>query len=298
MSKYFADRLFQATKTKGSPLSLGIDPFWDLMPPHFRHLGPESALASFSSEVLEALADLLPVVKFQIACFERFGSQGFRALEKSIRYAHERGLIVILDAKRGDIGSTADLYAQAFFEEDSLNVDAVTLNLYLGVDSLEPFFPYFRRGKGAFALVRTSNPSAQDFQDLQVDGERLFHYVGKKVQEWGNPFRSESGYSSLGAVVGATYPTEAAELRRLLPHTPFLLPGYGAQGARAEDVAGAFDAHGEGALISSSRQILYAYQRDSFKHWREKHFAEASRAAYIEEREKILQALRERMERV
>ncbi len=294
MTEYFADRLFQATRARGSPLCLGIDPFWDLLPERFRLLGPEQGLASFSCEILNNLSDLLPALKFQAACFESYGSEGIRALEKSVRQARDRGLLVILDVKRGDIGSTAAEYAKAYFHEGRLDVDAVTLSPYLGVDSLEPFFSYFPRGKGVFVLVRTSNPSAQDFQDLPVNGEPLFKRVGRKLEEWGIPFRGESGYSSLGAVVGATYPVEAAALRRLLPHTPFLLPGYGAQGAGAEQVVGTFDSNGNGTLITSSRQILYAYQRPPFAHLGEERFAEASRAAYLEEREKILSALRER----
>jgi orotidine-5'-phosphate decarboxylase len=273
-----------------------MDPQWDLLPPPFRKLEPEAALLRFSLEMVESLAELVPAMKFQVAFYERFGSSGFRALEQAVRRARALQILVIIDCKRGDIGSTAQEYAHAYLDEEGpLACDAVTLNPYLGRDSLEPFLAFFPRGKGAFALVRTSNPSAPDLQDLDVSGHPLFETVGEKVKEWGSPFVGENGYSSLGAVVGATYPQEAERLRQVLPETFFLLPGYGAQGASEADIALAFDRKGEGVLVNSSRAILFAYRDPVYVDLPPQRYLEASQTAYKQATNRIRHAIDERM---
>ncbi len=292
----FADRLLEQIRRKQSPLCVGMDPQWDLLPPPFRTLEPEVALLRFSLEMVESLAELVPAMKFQVAFYERFGSAGFRALEQAVRRARALQMLVIIDCKRGDIGSTAQEYARAYLDEEGpLACDAVTLNPYLGRDSLEPFLAFFPQGKGAFALVRTSNPSAPDLQDLDVAGHPLFEIVGDKVKEWGSPFVGESGYSSLGAVVGATYPQEAERLRQVLPDTFFLLPGYGAQGASEADIALAFDRKGEGVLVNSSRAILFAYRDPVYVDLPPQRYLDASQTAFKQATNRIRHAIDERM---
>jgi orotidine-5'-phosphate decarboxylase len=295
MSENFADILLESVERKGSPLCLGMDPVWEHFPSRLKGLEAEEALTSFVMEILECLGDLLPVVKFQMACFERYGSAGLRVLEKSLKETKKRGIVSILDCKRGDIGSTSKQYALAYLGENApFPSDAVTLSPYLGRDSIEPFLELFPLGKGAFVLVRTSNPSARELQDLCVQEEALYLKVAKLVEHWGAPYIGQRRYSSLGAVVGATYPEELTLLRQLLPHTLFLVPGYGAQGAMEAEVALAFDPSGKGAIVNSSRQLIYAFSGTTYRGMEEK-FAEAVRLAYLEAREKINMAIRERM---
>lgn len=272
-----------------------MDPFWEYFPPELKTIPPLEALERFVIFVLDKLGDCLPVVKFQMACFERYGPEGLRTLAKALLKAKELDILTILDGKRGDIASSASQYAQAYLEETApFPADALTLNPYLGKDALEPFLPYLERGKGCFILVRTSNPSSGQVQDLICDGEPLYLKVGKLVHAWGEPFIGSSGYSSLGAVVGATFPQELVILRKELPHTLFLVPGYGAQGGSEEDVALAFDERGGGAIITSSRQILYAYLRKPFKGIEP---LEAVKAAYFDALDKINNAKKERTKR-
>ena len=259
----FADRLFEKTRSVNSVLCIGLDPHIEFIPPEFKKFGEEEALLNFSMGILESFHRLVPAIKFQIAFYERLGSIGYSVLEKVIKRARELEIITIIDCKRGDIGTTARQYARAYFEEKSpLECDAVTLNPYLGYDSMKPFFSYLSEGKGAFILVKTSNPSSSDIQDLKVNNNhRIYEIVGNKISEWGREYIGSRGYSSLGAVVGCTHPDELTILRQELPDTLFLVPGYGAQGGMDDDVALAFDRNsGYGGLVCASRSIIFAYR--------------------------------------
>lgn len=276
----FGDRLIAAIRQRGNAVSVGIDPRPEALPPGLLarfsadRAGVAAAFEAFGRGLIDAVAGLVPAVKFQAAFFEAYGPEGFAALHASARAARRAGLIVIIDGKRNDIGSTAEAYARAYLGESevgdrseaSWEADALTINPYLGTDGIEPFARWAgRSGKGAFVLVRTSNPSAAEFQDLNCDGHPLYRHVADRLASWAEPLRGASGYSALGAVVGATYPAELSELRAALPGVFFLVPGYGAQGASARDVAGAFDADGLGALINSARGVGFAYQRPDLR---------------------------------
>ena len=286
---HFADRLAEAVERKHSQLVVGLDPVPDQLPVELRGetvLGrayAAAACARFCCGIVDAVAPYAVAVKPQSAFFEALGSDGFRALEEVCGYASAAGLLVIADAKRGDIGSTARAYAAAFVEprgEDPPLADAVTLNPYLGRDSVEPFLAASRRtGAGLFAIVKTSNAGSADVQDAVLsDGRRLWQHVAGLVREWGEELVGERGLSTVGAVVGATYPREVAEIRRLLPQSVLLLPGIGAQGARPADVERAFTSGPASALVAASRSVIYAY-RSAGGDWRAAAGAEAGRLA-------------------
>ncbi len=277
---HFGDSLMAAIRRTATPVCVGIDPRPEDLPPGFldRYPGDRPgvarALEDFGRGVLDVVAPLVPVVKFQAAFYEAYGPEGVAALHATADHARTRGLIVLLDGKRNDIGSTAEAYARAYLGkvavgnqfESSWGVDGMTVNPYLGSDGISPFVKVAaREGKGIFVLVRTSNASAREFQDLVADGRPLYRHVAEKLATWAAPHRGESGYSLVGAVVGATYPAELAELRAALPGVPFLVPGYGTQGGSASDVAPAFDAEGLGALVNNSRGITFAYQKPAAK---------------------------------
>ncbi|MBI1849792.1 MAG: orotidine-5'-phosphate decarboxylase [Planctomycetes bacterium] len=265
----FGDRLHRLTREKGSRLCVGLDPDLARIPDSIRRAaledasdpaeGAATAIERFGRTVIEAVAPFAVAVKLQIAFYERWLSPGLRAFERNARDARDRGLLVIADVKRGDIGSTAEAYAAAHLDPSpGIDADAVTVNPLLGLDGVEPFLARCRqRGKGVFVLVRTSNPSARDLQDLDCDGEPLFLKIADLVARWGEGIRGHSGWSSVGAVAGATYPDELRRIRSEMPWTPLLVPGIGAQGASIRDACGAFDTQGMGALLSSSRAILY-----------------------------------------
>jgi orotidine-5'-phosphate decarboxylase len=275
----FADRLVTAVKRAGNPVVVGVDPRVEDLPEGFLdrfpadRAGLADAFRVFGRGVVDAVAGRAPAVKFQSAFYEMFGPEGMAALHDSAAYAREHGLVVILDGKRNDIGSTAEAYARAYVGrspvgdrfEPAWPADATTVNPYLGSDGVVPFIKAAgRENKGLFVLVRTSNASAGEFQDLVADGRPLYRHVASHLARWAEEHRGESGYSFVGAVVGATYPGELAELRDALPGVPFLVPGYGAQGGSAAGVAAAFDADGLGAVVSSSRALTFAYQRPAF----------------------------------
>jgi orotidine-5'-phosphate decarboxylase len=261
---HFADRLVAAVERKGAPLCIGLDPDPALMPDGL-------GVVEFCRGIVDAVAGVAVAVKPQSAFFEAQGATGWAALTDVCDYASDAGLLVVVDAKRGDVPSTARAYAEAF----APLADAVTVNPYLGYDSLEPFFA--RDGLGVFVVVRTSNPSSVDVQDLPLaDGRPLWQHVAGLVDRWGSDLVGESGLSSVGAVVGATFPRQVAEARRLLPRSVLLLPGVGAQGGRAEDLAEAFSAGPASALVSASRSVLYA---DRGAGWQEAAAAEAERLA-------------------
>jgi orotidine-5'-phosphate decarboxylase len=271
IQKAFADRVTVATRRLGHPLCAGLDPHLDRFPPLFRRGGmapeaPETAAAveSFCLAMLDRLAGRVAVVKPQIAFFERLGWRGLQVLERVAAGARERGLLVLLDAKRGDIGSTARGYAEAYLGSEAvLPVDAITANPYLGLDALEPFAKEaLETGAGIFVLVKTSNPGSQDFQDRSLGGKPLYERVAESLAGIADRMRGpETGWSSLGAVVGATYPEVHQRLRELLPRAIFLVPGYGAQGGGARDAVAGFvagpDGRLEGGLVNSSRGILF-----------------------------------------
>lgn len=272
----FADRLAAAVKRAKNAVCVGIDPRPEDLPAGFLDgfpatiAGVAEALGVFSREVVDVVAELAPVVKFQSAFFEAYGPHGVVALGEAMRHATAKGLIVVFDGKRNDIGSTAEGYARAYMGkvpvvdhfEAPWAADALTVNPYLGSDGVKPFLKIgAKEGKGLFSLVRTSNASAREFQDLVCDGKPLYRHVADRLAEWAAPHRGESGYSLLGAVVGATYPAELAELRAALPGIWFLIPGYGTQGGTASDVSPGFDENGLGAIVNSSRGLTFAYQK-------------------------------------
>jgi orotidine-5'-phosphate decarboxylase len=290
----FADRLLEAVERKGTPAVVGIDPRLDLLPPEvvapFRRRGPldcagaAQAFEAFGREIIDLTAPHVPAVKPQVAFFEQFGWPGYKAYQDLVLYAQQRGLLVIGDVKRGDISTTAAAYADGHLgrvaidgtDATVIGADAVTINPYLGSDSVEPFLQAAHDfGKGLFVLVRTSNKSAAELQDLRADGRPIYLHVADLVRRWGESLVGKQGYSSVGAVVGATGGAAIAEARQAMPGVPFLVPGYGAQGATAADLAPAFDHRGRGALVNSSRGIIFAWTQSPYKEsfglprWRE-----------------------------
>ena len=261
----FADRLISAIDEKRSCVVVGLDPRIDALPPGLRERAAESqegaaeAVIEFNRRVIQAVAPYAVAVKPQSAFYEMLGWQGVRAYAETIRAAHQSGLMVIADVKRGDIGSTAEAYARAHLDE--FGADAVTVNPYLGSDGVAPFLKRTGEGKGIFVLVKTSNPSSVELQDLDAGGSPLYEKVAALVQRWGAGCRGKAGYSAVGAVVGATFPAAAGRLRELMPHAIFLIPGYGAQGGSAADCRTCFDGSGRGAIVNSSRGIIFAYDR-------------------------------------
>ncbi|HEX3152642.1 MAG TPA: orotidine-5'-phosphate decarboxylase [Gemmataceae bacterium] len=274
----FADRLAEEVRRAGNPLCVGFDPRWDSLPLALRAKyggetleGVAAAFEIFSLRVLELVASRVGVVKPQSAFFEACGPAGLTALQKVIRRAKELGLIVILDSKRGDIASTATAYADAAFGGSVIDgsrhavwaADALTVNPYLGADAIEPFVSSARQsGGGVFVLVRTSNPGSALFQDLKCDDQKLYRHVAAAVTRWNEAGIGACGLGDVGAVVGATHPMELGELRATMPAVWFLVPGYGAQGGSANDVAAAFRPDGLGAIINSSRGITFPFHPD------------------------------------
>jgi orotidine-5'-phosphate decarboxylase len=280
---HFSDRLADSVERKQSQLVVGLDPVLELLPDELQAEAPADALVRFCCGIVDAVARFAVAVKPQSAFFEAHGSEGVRACEQVCAYARAAGLLVIADAKRGDIGSTARAYAAAFVEprgDASPLADAMTVNPYLGRDALEPFLDAARReGAGIFCLVKTSNPGGADVQDVVLtDGRRLWEHVADLVRELGEELIGERGLSSLGAVVGATFPHEVARARELLPQAPLLLPGIGAQGGSPTELAAAFNAGPGSALVSASRSVIYAY-RTVGGDWRAAAAAEAERLA-------------------
>lgn len=276
----FIERVFAAVRRVQNPVVVGIDPRPEELPAGFLDTFPGTAdgvadaLRRFGGEVLDVVAPLVPAVKFQSAFYEAYGPAGVAALHASVEDAHGRGLIAIVDGKRNDIGSTAEAYARAYLGkvpigeryEPSWSADALTVNPYLGSDGILPFVRVAaRENKGIFVLVRTSNPSAGEFQDLVADGKPLYRHVADRLRQWAGPHADGSVYSHVGAVVGATYPGQLAELRSELPGILLLVPGYGSQGGTSRDVAAAFDDHGLGALINNSRGITGAHDRAPYR---------------------------------
>lgn len=272
---HFADRLTCACRAKGTPLCVGLDPRWESLPEQIRHqyhdgtlTGVARAFEAFCLRVLDIVAPLVPVVKPQSAFFEMCGPEGLAALQRLLRRAHDLGLLTILDGKRNDIASTAAAYADAAFGGVAFqgvthpvwDADALTVNPYLGRDAVEPFLQSARKsGRGVFVLVRTSNPGAGQFQDLRCEGKPLYLHVAEAVGSWTRENLGQCGFGDVGAVVGATHPRELAVIRKALPGALFLVPGYGTQGGTARDTVAAFRGDGLGAVVNSSRGILFPF---------------------------------------
>ncbi len=308
----FAERLLDRIDALENPTVLGLDPMLDYLPAslsdQFARAGDDPltnaglAIAEYNRRLIDAVADIVPAIKPQLAYYEQFGRPGFDAFLETCRYARSRGMLVIADGKRNDIGTTAAAYARAYLGETPLwggegmamaAVDALTINPYLGSDGIEPFLEQCRRhGKGVFILVRTSNPSAGDLQDLQLaDGRLVYEAVADRVRAWGKGLAGSSGYGPAGAVIGATYPEQAARLRSRIPESIILVPGYGAQGATAEDCAANFDADGRGAIVNASRSLMLAYKKLGQPH---DAFAEACRSEALDMRQALQAALAHR----
>ncbi|MDR1959121.1 MAG: orotidine-5'-phosphate decarboxylase [Planctomycetaceae bacterium] len=271
----FSEKLEAAVREKKSPVLVGLDPRYEMLPDELKladpHPEPERIAAAFGKfcyGVIDTVAPLVPAVKPQMAFFEQYGSMGLFTLEHVINYAQSQGLLVILDGKRNDIGTTAEAYADGLIGPGGTSVwgaDALTVSPYLGDDSLEPFCQVARnRGGGIFVLVKTSNKGGAMIQDLIAEGKPVYRHVAEYVESLNATSDTTNGYGNIGAVVGATWPRQLAELREIMPKTWFLVPGYGSQGGAAKDVAEAFDANGLGAIINNSRGINFAYKKGPF----------------------------------
>ncbi len=296
------DLLINKIKEKENPTLVGLDPRVEYIPGHlltdaFSLYGksPKAisrAFYEFNKAIIDSVYDIVPAVKPQIAMYEQFGAEGIQAYIDTINYAKSKNLIVIGDIKRGDITSTAKAYSdghigRVFIEDREFTIfdqDFITLNPYMGYDSIEPYIGNCKKyNRGVFILVKTSNPNSGQIQDLDLGGEKIYERVGKLVSKWGEDLIGESGYSSIGAVVGATHPEQGAKLRGLMPHTFFLVPGYGAQGASARDLKGCFDKDGLGAIVNSSRGIIAAFKNEKYKeNFSDKEFALAARVAALD----------------
>jgi len=280
MKHHFADKLAERIQQLKSPVVVGLDPRWEHLPQTFRSSGESlferaNAYALFCRDVCDVVAPLVPAVKVQAAFFEELGPAGMSAMAEVIDHAQHQDLIVIVDGKRNDIGSTAMAYARGYLGGRAVNstdsrvgawhADALTVSPYLGDDSLAPFVEVAKEcGAGVFVLVKTSNPGGRMLQDLICDGRPLYRRVAEHVEQLAAGTAGACGYGLVGAVVGATYPEQLAELRAAMPHTWFLVPGYGSQGGTAADVAAAFDARGLGAIVNNSRGIIFAHERPEY----------------------------------
>lgn len=294
------DQLVEKIASLNAPIVVGLDPMLDYVPEHIKKAayeqygetleGAGEAIWQFNKAIVDAVYDLIPAVKPQIAMYEQFGIPGMVAFAKTCEYCKAKGLIVIGDIKRGDIGSTSSAYAVGHLGKVQVGSktysgfleDFVTVNPYLGSDGIKPFIEVCNQEKkGIFVLVKTSNPSSGEFQDQLVEGTPLYELVGKKVAEWGEECMG-SVYSNVGCVVGATYPEMGKVLRKLMPKTYILVPGYGAQGGKAEDLVHYFNKDGLGAIVNSSRGIIAAYKQEKYSFVGEQNFADASRQAVID----------------
>lgn len=311
--KNISDKLLDLIDKKQNPCIVGLDPRIDLIPDcikedkkdfksHFEAV--RETIIDFNKAIIDNVKDIVPAIKPQIAFYEQYGSEGVRAYEETVKYAKQMGLLVIGDTKRNDIGSTAKAYANGHLGNVSLihggpspsfNVDMMTINAYLGSDGIKPFIEVCREfGKGIFILVKTSNPSSGELQNKIIsDGVTVYEKIAQQVAKLGEELIGERGYSSIGAVVGATYPQEAEKLRQIMPSNFFLVPGYGAQGGKADDVVSCFNDDGYGAIVNSSRGIIFAHQREPYSsRYEPEEFYLASKEAALDMREDIVNALK------
>ena len=287
------DRLCERIKETGNPTVVGLDTAASYLPrgaelsDDFESLA--SAVTDFNRAIIERIRKIVPAVKVQIAYYEAMGVAGMRSFADTCEAARDAGMIVIADAKRNDIGATAGQYAEAFFGK-AFYCDMLTVNGYLGTDGIAPFLA--KKDKGIFVLVKTSNPSGGELQDMKLEnGLTVYERMAQLTDEWGRDSIGKSGYSDVGAVVGATYPKQAAALRAMLPHTFFLVPGYGAQGGGADGAVAGFDEKGGGGIVNSSRGIICAYKQEKYKGMK---FDEAAYAACVDMREDLTSALARR----
>ena len=292
------DKLIAKIQKTGAPIVVGLDPMLNYIPEHIQKKafaeygetleGAAEAIWQFNKEIVDKTYDLIPAVKPQIAMYEQFGIEGLKAYKKTIDYCKSKDLVVIGDIKRGDIGSTSAAYAVGHLGKVQVgskcyvpfDEDFATVNPYQGSDGVKPFIEVCKEeNKGLFILVKTSNPSSGEFQDQLVNGRPLYELVGEKVAQWGEEHVGQSGYSYIGAVVGATYPEMGATLRKLMPKTFILVPGYGAQGGKGKDLVNFFNEDGLGAIVNSSRGIIAAYKQEKYAKFGAENFGDASRAA-------------------
>ena len=292
------DKLIAKIQKTGAPIVVGLDPMLNYIPEHIQKKafaeygetleGAAEAIWQFNKEIVDKTYDLIPAVKPQIAMYEQFGIEGLKAYKKTIDYCKSKDLVVIGDIKRGDIGSTSAAYAVGHLGKVQVgskcyvpfDEDFATVNPYLGSDGVKPFIEVCKEeNKGLFILVKTSNPSSGEFQDQLVNGRPFYELVGEKVAQWGEEHVGQSGYSYIGAVVGATYPEMGATLRKLMPKTFILVPGYGAQGGKGKDLVNFFNEDGLGAIVNSSRGIIAAYKQEKYAKFGAENFGDASRAA-------------------
>ena len=298
------NKLIEKIQKTHAPIVVGLDPMLNYVPEHIQKRafaeygetleGAAEAIWQFNKEIVDATYDLIPAVKPQVAMYEQFGIEGVKAFKKTVDYCHEKGLVVIGDVKRGDIGSTSEAYAVGHLGKVKVgsqqfagfDEDFATVNPYLGSDGIKPFIKVCKEeNKGLFILVKTSNPSSGELQDQKIGDKSIYETMGAMCEQWGSQTENNYGYSRVGAVVGATYPEQLAEMRQKMPHTFFLVPGYGAQGGGANDVAGAFDKNGLGAIVNSSRAILTAWKKAGTDG---KDFAEQARKAALAMKEDIM----------
>ena len=307
--KNIIDILIEKIKQTGNPTVMGLDPRYEMLPKCVTEKYPKTlegvaqAIIEYNKELIDTTCDIIPAVKPQIAFYEMFGIPGIQAFEETCKYAKQKGMLVIADIKRGDIGSTAQGYSNAYLgktkigdiEQSIFDVDFVTINPYMGTDCVKPFIDDCKKyNKGLFILVKTSNPSSGELQDLKLEnGEEVYTKVAKLVENWGGELRGEYNYSSIAAVVGATYPEQLKQIREIAPHTYFLIPGYGAQGGTAEDIAYGFDENGLGGIVNASRSLMCAYKSERWKDmFEEKNYAKATRAEAIRMRDELKAALK------
>ncbi|MDD7769825.1 orotidine-5'-phosphate decarboxylase [Suipraeoptans intestinalis] len=302
------DQLIKKIQETEAPIVVGLDPMLDYVPERLKReafakfgetlAGAGEAIWEFNRGIIDQIWDVVPAVKPQIAMYEQFGIPGLEAFQKTAAYAKEKGLLVIGDIKRGDIGSTSLAYAVGHLgkvkvgsrEYAPFTEDFVTVNPYLGSDGIRPFLDVCKaEKKGIFVLVKTSNPSSGEFQDRQIEGRPLYEWVGEQVSRWGEELMGES-YSYVGAVVGATYPEIGKSLRKLMPNTFILVPGYGAQGGSGKDLKAFFNEDGLGAIVNSSRGIIAAYRQASYASFGEEGYAGAARQAALDMKADLRQA--------
>ncbi len=298
------DKLIERIKELDNPTVAGIDTSFDYLPDDMKNgvkdfKSASAAVLEFNKRIIDNICDIVPCVKVQIAYYEMYGLDGMRTFAETVKYAGKKGMLVMTDAKRNDIGATAECYAKAYLGETAVgdktytafDSDFLTVNGYLGSDGIKPFLGWMqKRDKGIFVLVKTSNKSSGELQDLKLEnGKTVYEYMGSLVEEWGKDSIGKYGYSAVGAVVGATHPAQAEILRKEMPHTFFLIPGYGAQGGTADDLKVCFNKDGLGGIVNSSRGILCAYRQEKYAG---RSYYEAARQACIDMKNDLNRAIK------
>lgn len=303
------DLLIEKIKETNNPTVMGLDPRYEMLPECIKNkYGKDvksvcQGILEYNKTLIDSVYDIVPAVKPQIAFYEMFGIDGMECFKETCRYAKEKGMIVIADIKRGDIGTTAQGYSNAYLGETLVgdehksfyDIDWVTINPYLGIDGVKPFIEDSKKyNKGIFILVKTSNKSSGELQDLKLEnGKTIYEKVAELVNSWGEELIGEYGYSSVSAVVGATYPEQLKTLRKIMPTSYFLIPGYGAQGGKAEDIALGFDENGLGGIVNASRSLMCAFKSDRWKdEFLDEDYAKATRAEAIRMRDELSAAIK------